>query len=146
MDEGHGKMWLSKSISFFCFMIVIDFTSIESSFTTQYSISSELANSPLPLSHPHIQNAGPSGDISMITPYVSGADMASINEAFSSDASAPWGFIHRGIDFFPNGNLKPFRAVSAGEVKNVTLWRNDRSLNWQVNVLIQFELFHRLRL
>lgn len=44
-------------------------------------------------------NGGTTTDISMITPYKNSSDMASINEAFSSTASAPWGFAHDGIDF-----------------------------------------------
>lgn len=80
-------------------------------------------------------------DISMIIPYKSSSDMASINEAFSSTAgaaSSPWGFAHDGIDFFPNGNLKPFQAVSSGVVEVVQLMQNNISLNWQVNVRIRY--------
>lgn len=78
------------------------------------------------------------GDISMITPYKNSSDMASINEAFSSTASAPWGFAHDGIDFFPNGNLKPFQAVSSGVVEVVQLMQNNITSNWQVNVRIRY--------
>lgn len=78
------------------------------------------------------------GQISMTTPYVNSTDIASINEAFSSTACAPWGFAHNGIDFFPNGNLKPFQAVSSGVIEDVQLWQNDISLNWQVNVRIKY--------
>ncbi len=81
---------------------------------------------------------GSGGEISMITPYVNESDMVSINEAFSSNDSAPWGFAHNGIDFFPNGNSKPFQAVSSGVVEDVKLWQNDKSLNWQVNVSIKY--------
>lgn len=79
---------------------------------------------------------GNGGDISMITPYVNQSDMASVNEAFSSDDSAPWGFTHDGVDFFPIGNLKPFQAVCSGVVDKVELWQNNISSNWQVNVRI----------
>lgn len=83
---------------------------------------------------------GPSegGDISMITPYKNSSDMKSTNEAFSSTANAPWGFVHNGIDFFPNGNLKSFQAVSSGKVENVVLSQNDKTSNWQVNVSIKY--------
>lgn len=77
-------------------------------------------------------------DISMITPYKNSFDMSSINEAFSSTASAPWGFVHDGIDFSPNGNLKPFQAVSSGVVEVVMLMQNNISSNWQVNVRIKY--------
>ena len=76
------------------------------------------------------------GEILLVTPYVSESDMASINEAFSSGESSPWGFEHRGIDFFPSGNLKPFQAVCSGAVDAVDLWQLDTTSNWQVSVRI----------
>ena len=77
--------------------------------------------------------------ISMITPYVNSSDIATINEAFSSDASAPWGFAHNGVDFPPTADLKPFRSASSGIVEEVHLWQNDFSLNWQVNITIRYD-------
>jgi len=81
------------------------------------------------------------GDVTpapLVTPYVNESDMASINEAFSSDGSmSPWGFVHDGIDLFPRGSLKPFRAACAGVVDSVQLQRNEVTSNWQVNVLIE---------
>ncbi len=87
-------------------------------------------------------NAIPSGsggvdDISMLTPYVNSSDIATIHEAFSSTSSCPWGFQHNGIDFAPTGNYKPFQAVASGTVDTVSLWQNDKSSNWQVNVTIK---------
>lgn len=83
-------------------------------------------------------NSGGGGDnISMLTPYLSNSDMASINEAFSSTSSAPWGFQHNGVDFFPAGNNKPFQAVASGTVEAVSLWQNNLTSNWQVNVRIK---------
>lgn len=79
---------------------------------------------------------GNKGDISMITPYFRQSDMASINEAFSISNASPWGFEHRGIDFFPNGNLRPFRAVSSGVIDHVQLWQLESTLNWQVSILL----------
>jgi len=76
--------------------------------------------------------------ISMITPYVNESDMATIYQAFSSDDSAPWGFAHNGVDFSPNGNLKPFQAVSSGVVDDIRLWQLPGTLNWQVNVWITY--------
>lgn len=87
---------------------------------------------------------GNAGEISMITPYVNTSDMASINEAFSSDESCPWGFEHNGIDFFPNGNLKPFQAVSSGVIEEVDLFQNDKTSNWQVNVIISHNSLYRV--
>ena len=73
-------------------------------------------------------------EISMVTPYVNQTDMASINEAFSTDNSAPWGFEHRGIDFFPNADLRPFRAVSSGVIDVIDLYQLESTSNWQVSV------------
>ncbi|MEJ2627805.1 MAG: hypothetical protein P8078_04535 [bacterium] len=77
-------------------------------------------------------------EISLITPYVNQSDMASINEAFSSDSTAPWGFEHRGIDFFPRGELKPFRAVCSGVIDELILWQLESTKNWQVSVRIHY--------
>ena len=52
----------------------------------------------------------------MLTPYVSESDMSDIREGFSTDASAPWGFVHDGIDIWPAENLMPFQSVCAGQV------------------------------
>jgi len=84
-----------------------------------------------------IKSGGGVDSISMLTPYLNNFDMASIHEAFSSTSSAPWGFEHNGVDFFPAGNNKPFQAVASGTVEAVRLWQNDRSSNWQVNVMIK---------
>ena len=61
--------------------------------------------------------------------------MQGVNEAFSATADCPWGFIHTGIDFFPTGDDKAFRAVCDGTVESVELWQN--GVHWQVNVRIQ---------
>lgn len=84
-----------------------------------------------------IGGGGGSDNISMTTPYVSSTDIASINEAFSSTSSAPWGFAHLGIDFFPTGNYKPFQAVASGTVEKIDLVQNEISNNWQVSVTIK---------
>jgi hypothetical protein len=76
---------------------------------------------------------------SMPTPYVNEGDMASINEAFSIDSCAPWGFGHGGIDFFPNGNLKPFRAVADGTIEDITKLHNVPVDKWQVNLNLRID-------
>jgi hypothetical protein len=76
------------------------------------------------------------GEILLVTPYVSESDIASINEAFSAGEDSPWGFEHRGIDFFPDGDLGPFQAVCSGVVATVDLWQLDTTSNWQVSVRI----------
>lgn len=106
------------------------------------SSSMGLANSPWPKFHRNNQNTGriPAtyATISMGTPYVTSTDIASINEAFSSTASAPWGFAHNGIDFPPAANNTPFQAVSSGTVESIDLMQNNVTSNWQVNVRIRF--------
>ncbi len=73
----------------------------------------------------------------LVTPYVNESDVASINEAFSAEGStSPWGFAHGGIDFFPNGNLRPFRAACSGVVDLVQLLQNNVTSNRQVNLRI----------
>ena len=70
----------------------------------------------------------------MTTPYVDESEMASVNEAFSLGDNSPWGFEHRGIDFFPNADLRPFRAVCSGVVDSVALMQLEATSNWQVSV------------
>ncbi len=76
---------------------------------------------------------------SMPTPYVNEADMATINEAFSVDECAPWGFGHGGIDFFPTGDLKPFRAVADGVIEDITKLHNVPVDKWQVNLNLRID-------
>jgi hypothetical protein len=75
---------------------------------------------------------------SMITPYKYGSGMASINQAFSSSASCPWGFKHLGIDFSPNGNFEPFQAVCSGLVEYIELSQLQETSNWQVGVGLKY--------
>jgi hypothetical protein len=74
----------------------------------------------------------------MITPFVKMSDMGPIREAYSEDESAPWGFVHQGIDFFPTQNLVPFQAASSGIVQVVDLWQLETTGNWQVNLLLKY--------
>jgi hypothetical protein len=80
----------------------------------------------------------PTGDISMIAPYVNSSDISYIYEAFSSGTNPAWGFSHGGIDFGTNGNLKQFQSVSSGFVEEIKLWQNNITSNWQVNVRIKY--------
>jgi murein DD-endopeptidase MepM/ murein hydrolase activator NlpD len=90
------------------------------------------------INSPEEEINSPEEEISMITPFKDISDMSAVNDGFSSTAEAPWGFVHNGIDFFPDGNLKPFQAVSSGRVEDVKLWQNDKTLNWQVNIRIKY--------
>ena len=72
--------------------------------------------------------------LNLSTPYVQEKNIQSINEAFSLSDSAPWGFKHGGIDFFPRTNLVSFRSSCAGEVSKIELWKNGDK--WQVNIII----------
>ena len=77
-------------------------------------------------------------DFVMIAPFANMSDMEPIREAYSEDESAPWGFIHQGIDFFPIRNLVPFQAASSGIVQVVDLWQLETTGNWQVNLLLRY--------
>jgi len=80
--------------------------------------------------------SGAANAITLVTPYVNESDMATINEAFSVDACNPWGFEHRGVDFFPTGTDKPFQAACGGTVDSIELFQNPGNGFWQVNVSI----------
>jgi hypothetical protein len=74
----------------------------------------------------------------LVTPFVNESDMKEINVGFSSEHStSPWGFVHGGIDIYPQGNLKPFQAACEGVVDSVELRRSETGANWEVGVLIQ---------
>jgi len=88
--------------------------------------------------------------ISLITPYIDENDMESINEAFSVDECAPWGFGHLGIDFFPAGAIgnpgeyKSFQAVCPGTVTSISPYYNpvggpNGFGQHQVNVEIEYD-------
>ena len=74
------------------------------------------------------------GRATMITPYVNSWDVNAIYQAFSSDATAPWGFEHNGIDFSPIKNLIPFRAVFSGVIGRIDKYYNPGNSNWQINI------------
>ena len=93
----------------------------------------------LPILWVHPGPAAASNGFTLLTPYVHETDMATINEAFSVDACAPWGFGHGGIDFFPTGNLKPFRAVSDGTIESIDKLYNAPVDKWQVNVNLRID-------
>jgi murein DD-endopeptidase MepM/ murein hydrolase activator NlpD len=59
-----------------------------------------------------------------------------INEAFSTDASAPWGFAHNGIDFMTEQAHEKIYATTNGTVITVALNHFPPKNNWQVNIAI----------
>lgn len=84
--------------------------------------------------------------ILLLTPYVTEADIVSINEAYSETDNAPWGFAHPGIDFFPTPgktSTTEFQAVADGVVQQVDLFKNNISNKWQVNVVIEYNNTYR---
>lgn len=78
------------------------------------------------------------GDISMSLPYLVSSDIQAVFEAYSTGSNAPWGFAHNGIDFTPKRNSVPVRAVAPGKVVELKLWKNNQSVNYQVNVSVQY--------
>ena len=74
--------------------------------------------------------------ISVLTPYTNRDHILAIHQAYSEDATAPWGFEHRGIDFSPSIQWPPFQAVFSGVIEVVDLYENvvDGKSYWHVNV------------
>ncbi len=73
----------------------------------------------------------------LVTPYMNELDMKEIKAGFSSDDNSPWGFVHDGIDIYPQGDQKDFQAACTGIVDSVELLQDAGDSNWQVDVLIQ---------
>jgi murein DD-endopeptidase MepM/ murein hydrolase activator NlpD len=66
---------------------------------------------------------------SLVTPYVNESDMREINDFFNAQYDTiPWGRIHDGLDFYPNGNLRPFQAACSGRVKKIYVFDNQVTL------------------
>lgn len=60
-----------------------------------------------------------------------------IMEAFSTDASAPWGFAHNGIDFMTAHDRETVLASAHGTITHVDLFRFPPRNNWQVNISLR---------
>jgi len=81
----------------------------------------------------------------LLTPYQSQTQMASINEAYSESRDCPWGFKHQGIDFFPNQDLAMFQTVSRGKITRLERFYNDVNKKWQVNVELRINDMYVVR-
>ena len=81
-----------------------------------------------------------SGDVtppSLVTPYLNESEMTEIKTGFSSENSiSPWGYVHDGLDIYPQGDMKPFQASCSGVVDTVQLRQAGAESNWQLEVLI----------
>ena len=60
-----------------------------------------------------------------------------IMEAYSTDASAPWGFAHNGIDFMTDQAREPVIASANGTITRVDVHRLAPRNNWQINIGLQ---------
>lgn len=80
----------------------------------------------------------------LVTPYLFQSEMATINEAYSETPSCPWGFVHKGIDFFPTGDLATFRAAAAGTIARLEKFYNSGNGLWQVNLDLRINAKYRL--
>lgn len=80
----------------------------------------------------------------MMTPYQHQSEMDVINEAYSETTACPWGFVHKGIDFFPAGDLATFRAASSGTIDRLERYHNPVSGTWQVNLDLKINSMYRL--
>jgi hypothetical protein len=54
------------------------------------------------------------------------------------DTAGDFSATHRGLDFFPIGDDRPFQAVAPGRVKSVDLFYNSIADVYQVNILITY--------
>ena len=67
--------------------------------------------------------------LSLTTPYVNESDMREINDIFNAVYSdLPWGRVHDGLDFYPDGDLKPFQAACSGRVNKIFVANEQVSL------------------
>lgn len=80
----------------------------------------------------------------LVTPYQNYSEMNVINEAYSETTACPWGFVHKGIDFFPVGDLAAFQAASAGTIERLEKLHNTGSGIWQVNLDLRINSMYRL--
>ncbi len=78
----------------------------------------------------------PPPDITDMRFPVADVNAIHINEAFSTDASAPWGFAHNGIDFMTEQASEKIYATTSGTVTRVELNHFPPKNNWQVNIAI----------
>lgn len=65
-------------------------------------------------------------------PFEGLSDMGPIQEAYSETTFCPWGFVNRGINFYPAVDRKPFLATASGQVVGVQLYKPGE--NWAVDV------------
>lgn len=60
-----------------------------------------------------------------------------IMEAYSTDASAPWGFAHNGIDFMTDRDREPVLASADGTITRVDVKQFPPLNNWQINISLR---------
>jgi murein DD-endopeptidase MepM/ murein hydrolase activator NlpD len=73
----------------------------------------------------------------LLTPYFNESDIEKITAGFSSEYSlSPWGYVHDGIDIYPQGDLKRFQAACSGVVDTVQLQQTNVDSHWQVEVAV----------
>jgi murein DD-endopeptidase MepM/ murein hydrolase activator NlpD len=80
----------------------------------------------------------------LIVPYQNQSEMGVINEAYSETAACPWGFAHRGVDFFPVNDLATFQAASSGTIERLERYHNTVSGTWQVNLSLRINSMYKL--
>ncbi len=80
----------------------------------------------------------------LTTPYQNHSEMDVINEAYSETAACPWGFVHKGIDFFPNVDLATYQAACAGTIERLEKFHNSAGGTWQVNLSLRINSMYRL--
>ncbi len=104
----------------------------------------------LPFTHPWIwfSTAG-RYDASQLTtmgvPFASAGDIYAFNEGYSEDSTAPWGFIHTGIDYAFKNN-SPVLATAPGIVLAISLRESNREIGdinkYHVEMAIRFSALY----
>lgn len=114
---------------------------------TMVPVATDVTRSPLPTmqatTSPPATEAAPtvapatSDGIGPLRYPVQDISQVRIMEAYSTDASAPWGFAHNGIDFMTDRDREPVIAVASGTITRVSLVRFAPLNNWQVNITVR---------
>lgn len=77
--------------------------------------------------------------LQMEIPFVDQADIHAWNEGYSSSITCPWGFLHKGLDFFFNNGTSVL-AMAPGQVRSMTFTENPANLDnvYFYNIGIRF--------
>ena len=123
-------------------VLTLVFAGDGNSFTGEYTLAGN-TTSPYNGTKGACPDNYPTEEISLISPYVNYADMASIQKGFGCNVVSPWQD-HSGLDIVPAGNLMPFRAMAAGKVVEVNATRNQGNNLWMTSVIVKYNSTYRI--